>query len=310
MPRVHSHYENLKVARDAPPEVIRAAYRSLSQKYHPDRNPGDKNANKIMAIINLAFETLSDPDKRREHDKWIAREEAIGGESQQQRTRRSGTFTVDEEKLRQATKPRSSTDEAGKNFARAIRDPNISIAKKSWLIRAHVLRNWIWYGIAALVIVGILDDKPRTPPPGPKPYVAAPAPPVTTPTYVRPATAPNGEPWPLSPGYVRGYKRLNSSGLSTVTIDNSQNDSDVFVKLVSLDGPNAFPVRTFYISAHGTFTVNQVTAGSYDLRYRDLGTGGLSRSEAFTLEEISTYNGTQFSNITMTLYKVPKEALI
>jgi len=121
---------------------------------------------------------------------------------------------------------------------------------------------------------------------------------------VRPPTAPNGEAWPLSSGYIRGYKHLNANGLSTVTIDNGQNDSDVFVKLVSLDGPNAFPVRTFYISAHGTFTVTQVTAGSYDIRYRDLGTGGLSRSESFNLEETPTYNGTQFSNMTMTLYKV------
>lgn len=305
MPKVHSHYENLKVARDAPPEVIRAAYRSLSQKYHPDRNPGDPNATKIMAILNAAFETLSDPDKRHEHDQWIAREESSRAESQQQqRTGRTGTFTVDEEKLRQATKPRPSTYEAGKNFARAIRDPNISIARKAGHIVGHVLRNWIWYGVGALVIIGILDDKPKTPRPGPKPYVAAPAPARVTPSYVRPATAPNGEPWPPSSGYIRGYKRLNARGLSTVTIDNGQNDSDVFVKLVSLDGPNAFPVRTFYISAHGTFTVNQVTAGSYDIRYRDLGTGGLSRSEAFTVEEIPTYNGTQFSNFTMTLYKV------
>ena len=47
-----------------------------------------------------------------------------------------------------------------------------------------------------------------------------------------------------------------------------------------------------------------MTAGSYDIRYRDLGNGGLSRSEAFGLEEIPTYNGTQFSNISITLYKV------
>jgi len=305
MAKVHSHYENLKVARDAPPEVIRAAYRSLSQKYHPDRNQGDPDATRIMSILNTAFETLSDPERRREHDRWIAEVEAVRSETQEGQQRRSRAFTVDEEKLRQASTSRpSSSYQAGKSFARVLRDPNVSVAKKAGHIVAHVFRNWLWYGIAALVIVGALDDKPRTPPPGPKPYVASPAPARAMPSYVRPATAPNGEAWPLSSGYIRGYKRLNASGLSTVTIDNGQNDSDVFVKLVSLDGPNAFPVRTFYISAHGTFTVNQVTAGNYDIRYRDLGTGGLSRSEAFNLEETPTYNGTQFSNITMTLYKV------
>ena len=50
--------------------------------------------------------------------------------------------------------------------------------------------------------------------------------------------------------------------------------------------------------------MNKVTAGGYDIRYRDLSNSGLSRSEAFNLEEASTYNGTQFSNFTMTLYKV------
>jgi DnaJ-class molecular chaperone len=42
---IHSHYDSLKVARNAPPEVIRAAYKALSHKWHPDRN-GDTEAHK------------------------------------------------------------------------------------------------------------------------------------------------------------------------------------------------------------------------------------------------------------------------
>jgi curved DNA-binding protein CbpA len=76
MSRIHTHYDNLKVARDAPPEVIRAAYKTLSQKYHPDRNPNRPDAVRIIKIINLAYEALSDPVKRQEHDEWIARSEA------------------------------------------------------------------------------------------------------------------------------------------------------------------------------------------------------------------------------------------
>lgn len=76
MPRVRTHYDNLKVARDAPPEVIRAAYKSLSQKYHPDRNSSDPNASKTMAIINAAYRVLSDPDLRKRHDEWIRKIEA------------------------------------------------------------------------------------------------------------------------------------------------------------------------------------------------------------------------------------------
>src|SRR3954451_4973178 len=75
MAKIHTHYDNLKVARLAPQEVIRAAYKALSQKYHPDKNPGDEKAARIMAIVNAAYNTLSDQVLRREHDEWIAAEE-------------------------------------------------------------------------------------------------------------------------------------------------------------------------------------------------------------------------------------------
>src|SRR5437016_4892677 len=74
--QVHTHYDNLKVARNAPPEVIRAAYRVLTQKYHPDKHAGSSEATRVMRIVNEAYETLMDPGKRAEHDAWISREEA------------------------------------------------------------------------------------------------------------------------------------------------------------------------------------------------------------------------------------------
>ncbi len=148
----------------------------------------------------------------------------------------------------------------------------------------------------------MVNDNTRTPQPGPKPYQASPAP--AKPTYVPPNSAPNGQPWPSYASYITGYPQLNANGLSKVTIDNSQNDSSVFIKLVSLSGANAYPVRTFYIPASSRFTLLEVDAGKYDIRYRNLSTGGLSRSQAFDLEETPTDDGTQFSNITMTLYKV------
>jgi curved DNA-binding protein CbpA len=73
---VHSHYENLKVSRDAPPEVIRAAYKALSMLWHPDRST-DPRAPGIMRTINVAYDTLSDPIKRHEHDEWLAAQELL-----------------------------------------------------------------------------------------------------------------------------------------------------------------------------------------------------------------------------------------
>ncbi len=121
---------------------------------------------------------------------------------------------------------------------------------------------------------------------------------------MRPATAPNDSIWPSTAGYVPGYPRLRSGGLSTVSIDNSSNTSDVFVKLVAIDASVSRPVRHIFIPASGSFTISGLKAGDYDVRYKDLSDGSLSRSESFTLKEIRESNGVQFSNITMTLYKV------
>lgn len=73
---IHTHYDNLKVARNAPPEVIKAAYKALSQKYHPDKNPGNPEADRIMSLINASYAVLLDDEKRKLHDKWIEEEEA------------------------------------------------------------------------------------------------------------------------------------------------------------------------------------------------------------------------------------------
>jgi len=179
--------------------------------------------------------------------------------------------------------------------------------KDSWGLfrRPFYVQGLIGLTAIALVWGVIQSDKSSSPPRGPKPYITNPnREPAPTSSYVRPTTAPNGEQWPVIADYVQGYPRTHANGLSTVTVDNSQNDADVFVKLVSLDGAQAFPVRMFFIPAHGRFTLIQVTAGSYDIRYRDLSSGRLARSEAFSLEEIPSHDGTQYSNLTMTLYKV------
>jgi curved DNA-binding protein CbpA len=71
MARLRTHYDNLKVSRDAPVEVIKSAYRALANKYHPDRNGGSEKAMAAMQVINASYEVLIDPEKRKAHDAWI-----------------------------------------------------------------------------------------------------------------------------------------------------------------------------------------------------------------------------------------------
>ncbi len=76
MAKLRTHYDSLNVQRTAPLSVIRAAYKALSQKYHPDKFAGgSEQALRIMKIINGAYAVLSDADKRAAHDLWIVQQE-------------------------------------------------------------------------------------------------------------------------------------------------------------------------------------------------------------------------------------------
>ncbi|HEU4460895.1 MAG TPA: J domain-containing protein [Methylibium sp.] len=73
--KIATYYGRLKVAQDAPPEVIRAAYKVLVQKYHPDRHQGSLRHEIVLTALNKAQEVLLDPARRAGHDQWIRAEE-------------------------------------------------------------------------------------------------------------------------------------------------------------------------------------------------------------------------------------------
>ncbi len=68
MPAVKDPYKVLGVERNASQEEIKKAYRRLARRYHPDRNPGDKQAEERFKEIQEAYSILSDPEKRRAYD--------------------------------------------------------------------------------------------------------------------------------------------------------------------------------------------------------------------------------------------------
>ena len=58
------YYEVLGVDKNADDAAIKKAYRQLAKKYHPDMNPGDKEAEKKFKDVNEAYGVLSDAEKR------------------------------------------------------------------------------------------------------------------------------------------------------------------------------------------------------------------------------------------------------
>src|SRR5579884_2727506 len=63
------YYKVLGVGKNASDEEIRKAYRKLARQYHPDRNPGDKQAEERFKEISQAHDVLSDAEKRKQYDR-------------------------------------------------------------------------------------------------------------------------------------------------------------------------------------------------------------------------------------------------
>lgn len=79
-----NHYAVLGLDHDCPAEQIRAAYRILAKRLHPDVNGGDPEALAATQALNLAYEILGDPDRRRSYDA------ALKEESRRPRASRTG----------------------------------------------------------------------------------------------------------------------------------------------------------------------------------------------------------------------------
>ncbi|MEJ8850457.1 J domain-containing protein [Variovorax rhizosphaerae] len=339
--KVHTHYDNLKVARNAPAEVIRAAYRALSQKHHPDKNPGSAEAARVMAIFNAAYAELSDPNKRAAHDAWITSQEKLNAQASEQ------VLAANAARAARGT-PHSSdfnpspSHAAGKSSLKPSQPNDLTalymlggLASFIFVMvllassfptqpEQHVVRAVVATQAPATPVTRQSPQTPREASLSASPKVATQTLPVSTRSRDRglgdgeifAATAkaagdprtPNGQRWPTSAGYLPGFRQLNNNGLSTLTIDNSQMNSNAYVKVVDLraDGRSkgSGRVRHIFIPAFGKFTARSLSAGDYDVRYRDLSTGATSKTEPFALKQFADDRGTTSSSVTLTLYKV------
>ena len=310
MAKIHTHYDNLKVARKAPQEVIRAAYKALSQKYHPDKNQGDAQAARIMAIINTAYGILGTPARRKEHDDWIAAEEweiawLESTRADESASGRSGALITPAEP---PPRPLARSWRVVRQpawwgalllgFAAGCAASFLSIHQPSVLPAAvaHAAAGPRADPVGLVDPASALHFEPAIDARAGKAALSDRADSADSATQERaikvlavialvvpshafacagelhaPA-APNGEPWPSSSGYVGGYPVDNPGDQMQLKIDNTANPVAVFVKLYDLDR-HAY-ARHAYVLAHEALVIDQLAAGKYEVRYHNVAPDG------------------------------------
>ena len=137
-------YEVLKVQEDAPIEVIRAAYKVLSSKYHPDKNPGDSEASEMMQKINRAYNILRDPEARARYDAALKR-------TRDQQQAKTATPQFDEMEAQPSSSETSRSSSTDTSTAQSFGET----VGRIWSGRMGLCKTYWVYGVLASFIWGI-----------------------------------------------------------------------------------------------------------------------------------------------------------
>lgn len=300
---MRTHYDNLKVSMDAPIEVIQAAYRTLAKKYHPDKNQSDPDAERIMQIINTAYEVLSDPVKREEHDSWIRKENWRSKVESEKKTSAARQKTPKE--------PSSAPNVKARGKARIL-NPEAKFAAKKMLV--STLKTIGYYGIIVGVIIGVIKifatQSPNENAIAETSYPASiiipedlKLPELSSNCAGKQASYPDGRAWSSSAKVIT--TRDKRRGLSSLLLDNSRNDQDLYIKLVLVkDELTRNYARDAFIPARKQLKLLNVASGSYVVKMMNIADGCSQVSPVIDLTETRTDRGIEYSEHSLTFYPV------
>ncbi len=229
-PPIATHYDNLKVRRDAPVGDIKTSYRKLSQKYHPDRNP-DPSALEIMKLINQAWDVLSDPERRARHDRAIATMEL--------RANAKATPSAARPRATPAHAPRSAPPPPA----------SASISKDTMRLAAII-------AIALVFVVAAFQFSGNDAVDIDEPTVNSPVP-----QAMEPTAPPQDR---INHGYLITSAQDMSPGLAAIEIDNKAGQRDAEVRLFT----NGRSARSMNVHHGERFDVKDLAPGKYVIKYR------------------------------------------
>lgn len=122
------------------------------------------------------------------------------------------------------------------------------------------------------------------------------------------AYAPNGEPWPKTASYLKGYPVLKNEGGSRIQIDNSTGVSAVHGQLLDVLTDPRTIVRQFYIPAGEVFEMRDVSPGGYKLRFMEVASGNAWEVDSVYTVGIKRYgNSYQHTGFSLRLNRMRNE---
>lgn len=279
-PSIETHYDILKVVRNAPVDVIKASYRVMSQKYHPDRNP-DPDALAIMTRINQAWDVLRDPERRATHDRWIAKQE--GASTPPVAARPAQTDSAFRQPRTHAARPAPT---GGRLRQLAARHGIAIAAVFAVATGICLLLSYLLAPAAAIV-----DDD-----------VAVSA----TDSGVGGDTVWLAKPWEAVPakrlphGYIEGEEQYYADGQLNFEIDNTDADRDAEVRLYR----NGRTVRSMFVHHGQRFVVERLSPGTYTIKYKVTVDGKLHAWQADADFHLSDSTGDTVSQDHVTMSRI------
>lgn len=184
MAALNTYYDTLQISRLASDSVIKAAYRTLSQQYHPDKNPDSRDkAEREMKRLNEAYSVLSDADRRAAYDTEVERKEREVADDIGNAQRAAAQAQAQAQARAQAA--RAAAEAADREAARAAQDQEIQQAGQMYRqhpgVATPVKTDWggIFWGVAIIAIAlvwvwpknGAKPDAPRASVPALAPVV-------------------------------------------------------------------------------------------------------------------------------------------